>query len=323
MGKDFLSIKDISKEELEGLFSLTDKLKALGTEGVFGVGKAPLKGKVLVLIFEKPSLRTRVTFETGIYELGGNPIYLSRADIGLGSRESIKDIAQNLSQWVSGIVARVFAHQTVIELASYASIPVINALSELEHPCQALADLFTIYEKFKTPDFTSRGSRVLKGEGVSHLPLTFASLKFAYIGDGNNVCHSLMLGAKLVGLNMWVASPKGYEPKEEYINLSNAKLSNNPVEAVRAADIVYTDVWASMGQEEEKEERLIVFKDFQVNSKLLEYAKPNCLIMHCLPAHRGEEITSEVLDSPNSLVLAQSTNRLWVQKALLTKLITI
>ena len=308
MKKDFVSIKDLSKKEVEELFLLTEKLKqtrpnvgaALAVAQITGQGQAlHLQGKTFALVFEKPSLRTRVTFETGIYELGGKSIYLSPQDIGLGKRESISDVARNLSLWVSGIIARVFAHQSVVELAEYASIPVINALSSLEHPCQALADLFTVYEKFKA----------------------FKGLKFAYIGDGNNVCRSLMLLAETCELEMWVATPPGYEPdKKLQVTSHKLQVLNDPREAVRDADVVYTDVWASMGQEVEKEERLKIFKDFQVNSELLKLAKPECLIMHCLPAHRGEEITSEVLDSKNSIVLQQAENRLHTQKALLAML---
>ncbi len=292
MKKDFLSIRDLSKKEVEELFLLTKRLKQTKIGDVGHRQVVSLQDKVFALVFEKPSLRTRVTFETAIYELGGSPIYLSPQDIGLGKRESIPDVARNLSLWVSGIIARVFAHQSIVELAQYATIPVINALSDLEHPCQALADLFTIYEKFKS----------------------FDGLKFAYIGDGNNVCRSLMLLAETCGLKLWVATPKGYEP--------NAKLRtlNDPIEAIRNADVVYTDVWASMGQETEKENRMKIFKDFQINKELLKYAKPECLIMHCLPAHRGEEITSEVLDSKNSIVLQQASNRLHTQKALLSML---
>lgn len=300
--KDFLSAKDLNKKELEELFSLTQKLKTTRPKHVgASIFRGDLQGKTFALIFEKPSLRTRVTFETAIYELGGKSIYLSQQDIGLAQRESIKDVAQNLSQWVSGIIARVFAHQTVVELTKYATIPVINALSDLEHPCQALADIFTIYEKFKR----------------------FNQLKFAYIGDGNNVCRSLILLSKICELEMWVATPKGYEPDKNATRKTQdkgLKILNDPHEAIRDADIVYTDVWTSMGQEKEREKRLKIFKDFQLNSDLLRYAKPNCLIMHCLPAHREEEITSEVLDSPNSIVLEQSQNRLHTQKALLIKL---
>ena len=295
MRKDFLSFKDLNKEELFNLFSLTDTLKKARPNQ-----DNLLQGKTFVLVFEKPSLRTRVTFETGIFELGGKPIYLSPQDIGMGTRESVKDVALNLSRWVHGIIARVFAHQNVVELAKHANIPVINALSDLEHPCQVLADLFTVRERFGK----------------------FTGLKLAYIGDGNNVCHSLMLGAKLCGLEMWVATPKDYEPNNEYQKMSAAKITNDPAEAARDADIVYTDVWASMGQELEKEERLKIFSPYQINSKLMNYAKSSCLVMHCLPAHRGEEITDEVIDSPTSIVFDQSENRLHTQKAVLSTLTT-
>lgn len=295
MRKDFLSFKDLNKEELFNLFSLTETLKKARPNQ-----DNLLQGKAFVLVFEKPSLRTRVTFETGIFELGGKPIYLSPQDIGMGTRESVKDVALNLSRWVHGIIARVFAHQNVVELAKHANIPVINALSDLEHPCQVLADLFTVRERFGK----------------------FTGLKLAYIGDGNNVCHSLMLGAKLCGLEMWVATPKDYEPNNEYQKMSAAKITNDPAEAARDADIVYTDVWASMGQELEKEERLKIFSPYQINSKLMNYAKSSCLVMHCLPAHRGEEITDEVIDSPTSIVFDQSENRLHTQKAVLSTLTT-
>ena len=290
MKKDFISIRDLNKKEVEELFSLTARLKHTRPKH-----EKPLAEKVIALVFEKPSLRTRVTFEAGIFELGGSVIYLSPQDIGLGKRESVKDVAQNLSQWVAGIVARVFAHQTIEELANYATIPVINALSDYEHPCQALADLFTIYERLGT----------------------FKNLKFVYIGDGNNVCRSLMLLAGICELEMWVATPKGYEPQ---IPNTKHRILTDPMKAIKDADIVYTDVWASMGQEAEKEKRLKLFSPFQVNKELMGYAKPGCLIMHCLPAHRGEEITAEVIDSPNSIVLEQAANRLHTQKALIMKL---
>jgi ornithine carbamoyltransferase len=294
MRKDFLSVKDLSRDEVNELFSLTEKLKTNRFEHKSDIeaGKDPLSRKTFALVFEKPSLRTRVTFETGIFELGGKPVYLSPQDIGLGKRESIADVSRNLSQWVSGIVARVFDHQSVVELAKHSTVPVINALSDLEHPCQALADFFTLYEKFKT----------------------FDGFKLAYIGDGNNVCRSLMYLADTCGLNMSVATPKGYEPEPD------SRVTNDPVEAVKGADVVYTDTWTSMGQESEKQKRLKLFEGFQLNSDLLAHAKNGCLVMHCLPAHREEEITSEVLDSPNSIILDQAANRLHTQKALLVKL---
>ncbi len=266
MKRDFVSILDFTKDEIYEIFDITKRLKSKKEK--------PLQDKTFVLIFEKPSLRTRVTFETGIVQLGGASIYLAGKDIGFGVRETIKDIAQNLSRWVDGIIARTFAHKSVEELAKYATIPVINALSDDEHPCQVLADLFTIYEK------------VGKLEGV----------RITWIGDGNNVCHSLMLGAKLVGAKLTVATPHGYEPKEFYIKNSNAKIIHDPREAVKHAEFIYTDVWASMGQEAEREKRLRDFQNFQVNSDLLKFAPQNTYIMHCLPAHRGEEITDEVID---------------------------
>ncbi len=290
MKKDLLAVKDLSKKEVAELFLIAKRLKQTNPKH-----EKPLQDKTIALVFEKPSLRTRVTFETGIYELGGKPIYLSPQDIGLGKRESISDVARNLSLWVGGIVARVFAHQSIVELGNYANVPVINALSDLEHPCQALADLFTVYEKFET----------------------FKGLKLAYIGDGNNVCHSLMLLAETCELDMFIATPKGYEPN---ITTQNAQLLNDPQEAIRDADIVYTDVWTSMGDEAQKEERLKTFKDFQLNNELLKYAKPECFIMHCLPAHRGEEITADVLESKNSIILQQAENRLHAQKALFAML---
>ncbi len=293
MKRDFLSIKDFSSSEIQELFELAKELK------VKRYNPEKLKGISCALIFEKPSLRTRVTFEIGIYELGGKAIYLSSQDIGLGKREAIKDVASNLSRWVGLIIARTFSHNTIVELAKYASCPVINALSDLEHPCQALTDLFTIYEK--------RG-------GLKNVNLS-------YIGDGNNVCRSLMLGANIMGMNMKVATPKGYEPKTK-CKMQNAKckIVNNPKEAVKDADIIYTDVWASMGQEAEREKRERIFKDFQINSQLLKFAKPDVLIMHCLPAHRGKEITDEIIDGKRSIVLDQAENRLHIQKAIMIKL---
>lgn len=293
LGKDLTGIKGLKKDDVSKLFLLSKKFKDKRYKH-----EQPLKGRTFALIFEKPSLRTRVTFETAINELGGSSIYLSPQDIGLGKRETVKDVAQNLSRWVSGIVARVFDHKNIEELAKYATVPVINALSDLEHPCQAMADLFTIWERHKS----------------------FKGLKFAWVGDGNNVCHSLMLLADICGLKMHVATPKGYEPGKEYIKLSSAVISNNPVAAVKGADIIYTDVWTSMGQEEEKAKRLKTFKVFQVNSKLVRYAKPSYLIMHCLPAHRGEEITAEVLDSKHSVILDEAENRMHTEKAVLALL---
>lgn len=293
MKKDFLSLSDATAEDLYELFELSKRLKK------HRISKE-LSGKVLALIFEKPSLRTRFTFDAGIYELGGYGIYLSPQDIGLSKRESIPDVARNLSRLASGIMARVFKHETVESLAKNASVPVINGLSDLEHPCQVLADMFTIWEHKKS----------------------FSDLKLAWVGDGNNVCNSLILAAKILGFSMSVATPEGYEPRLKIKNQkSKIKITNKPSEAVRDADIVYTDVWTSMGQEAEREERLRIFSEFQVNERLLKNAREDILVMHCLPAHRGEEITDGVIDGPNSIVFDQAENRLHAQKALLLTLL--
>jgi ornithine carbamoyltransferase len=293
MKRDILSFADMTVGELNELFRLSKRLKKKRIS-------SELKGKVLALVFEKPSLRTRFTFETGMFELGGYAVYLAPQDIGLGKRESVPDVARNLSRWASGIMARTFEHRTVAELAQYASIPVINGLSDLEHPCQVLADMFTIWER--------RGD--------------FLGLKLAWVGDGNNVCNSLALASRALGFSMNIATPKGYEPRLKIKNQkSKIKITNDPLEAVKGADIIYTDVWTSMGQESEREKRLKRFKGFQVNRELLKNAKKNCLIMHCLPAHRGEEITDDIIDGPHSIVFDQSENRLHAQKALLLKLL--
>jgi ornithine carbamoyltransferase len=264
-----------------------------------------LPGKTLAMIFEKPSLRTRVTFETGMTQLGGHAIYIQPSDIALGTRESVPDAARNFERMVQGIVARVFSHQTVVDLAKYANIPVINGLSDLEHPCQALADFLTIYEKKGDP----------KG------------LKVAFIGDGSsNTCHSLMLLAAKLGSNFAVGSPEGYEPdtviwtaakREAEENGVSIAITTDPMEAVKDADVIYTDVWTSMGQEVEREERLPLFRPYQVNQTLVDAAKDDVIVLHCLPAHRGEEITDEVIDGPHSVVFDQAENRLHAQKAVM------
>jgi ornithine carbamoyltransferase len=303
MKKDLISIKDLTTREIEDIFTLTDKLKKNKAK----FSKA-LTGKTLALIFQKPSNRTRVSFEVGMYQLGGNSLYLAPNEINLGVRESIEDAAKTLSRYVDAIVLRTFEHKNVLELAKYSDKPVINGLSDFSHPCQGLADAYTIREKLK------------KVKGVT----------LAYVGDGNNVCNSLLFACAKVGMNMNVGTPKGFEPDksvlEEAKNIaksSNAliNLYNSPTEAVKDADVIYTDVWASMGQEQEAEERKKIFKDFQVNKNLVKFAKKNVLIMHCLPAHRGEEITEEVIDSPNSIVFDQAENRMHVQKAILIKLL--
>jgi len=302
--KDLISIHDLSPSEIKDIFDLAGDLKQKQKNNE---KHEYLWAKSLAMIFEKPSTRTRVSFEIGVWQLGGLAINLDQEAIGLGIRESIGDVAKTLSRFADAILIRTFEHSKVVELAKTASVPVINGLSDLLHPCQALADVFTVKEKKNT----------LKG------------LKFAYIGDGNNVCHSLMFAAAKLGLNLVVATPKGYEPKEKIVKLafSDAKkagveidILNDPIVAAKDADVIYTDVWASMGQEKEKAKRNKIFKNFQINKKLVKLAKPDAIIMHCLPAHRGEEITSDVLDGKNSVVFDQAENRLHVQKAILTLL---
>jgi len=303
MKKDLISIKDLSAKEIEGLLILTDELKK--KKGKFS---KVLSGKTLALIFQKPSNRTRVSFEVGMYQLGGNSIYLAPHEINLGVRESIKDVSKTLSRYVDGIVLRTFEHKNAVDMAQYSAVPVINGLSDFSHPCQALADIYTVKENLK----------IFKGRTL------------VYVGDGNNVCNSLLFACSKVGMNIRVAAPAGFEPDkavfEEAKKLGEKQkvqviLSNNPVEAVKDADVIYTDVWTSMGQEEEALERKKVFRDFQINKELVSLAKKNVLIMHCLPAHRGEEITDEVIDSPNSIVFDQAENRMHVQKAILIKLL--
>ncbi len=304
MQKDFVSISKLTVTEIDELFSLSAHLKK---ELKDGKEHHLLKNKTLAMIFEKPSLRTRVTFETGMFQLGGHAIYLGPKDIQLGKRESIPDGARNLSRWVDCIMARTFAHSTVIELSKNASIPVINALSDREHPCQIMADFFTILEH--------------KGK--------LNGLKIAYVGDSNNVCNSIILFCSIYGLNLRIASPKGYEPGPSILetadNIKNkayeVAVVNEPESAVKDADVIYTDVWASMGQENEKEERLNIFRDFQINTDLVSKARKDAIVMHCLPAHRGEEITDEVIDGPHSVVLDEAENRLHTEKAILVKLL--
>jgi len=267
-----------------------------------------LNRKILALVFEKPSLRTRVSFEVAMRELGGETIYLSPAEVGLGAREAVSDVAKVLSRYVDAIAARTFSHQTLAILAGYSSVPVINALSDLEHPCQALADLLTIYEK--------------KGE----LP----GLTLAFVGDGNNVAHSLLLAASLTGMNFRIASPAGYAVQDGILRLaqdyamdSGAEIvcTEEPHLAVKGADVVYTDVWTSMGQEAEAEQRRQVFANYQVNRELLSLAKEDAIFMHPLPAHHGEEVTEDILDSRQSVVFDQAENRMHLQKALLAEIL--
>jgi len=297
MKRDFVTMFDLKKSEISEIFQLTKTLKESQKKGV---EHRIMKDKTLAMIFEKPSLRTRVTFETGMTQLGGHAIYLAPADIQLGKRESVPDAAQNLSRWVSIIMARVFAHKTVEDLARSSTIPVINGLSDLEHPCQIMADLFTIMEKKRT----------------------FTDFTLAYIGDGNNVCNSFIAASIILGFRLKIATPTGYEPAERYVaKASHTSLTDDPIEAVTDADIIYTDVWASMGQEKEAEKRKKIFTPFQVNSNLIKHAKKDHLVMHCLPAHRGEEITDEVIDGPRSIVFDEAENRLHVQKSIMVWLI--
>jgi len=304
--RHFLSIADQSAVQLVKLLDLARDLKA----ELKAVGNKPLlQGKALGMIFQKPSLRTRVSFERGMEQLGGTAMYLSPAEIKLGERESVPDVARVLSRYVDAIMARVFAHSDIVTLAEYATVPVINGLSDLSHPCQALADVLTIREKLGA----------LKGA------------KLAYVGDGNNVCNSLLFAAAKLGMNMSVAAPQGYEPDPAilaqargFAAASGSQIisGNDPGQAVAGADVIYTDVWTSMGQEAETQARLNAFRPYQVNQRLVSRAKPEVLVMHCLPAHRGEEITDEVVDGPHSVVFDQAENRMHAQKAILVDLLT-
>ena len=301
MKRDLISISDLTQDEVETLFALAQRLKA---DRQKGWPHPILAGKTLAMIFEKPSLRTRVTFEAGMDQLGGYAIYLSPQDIGLGTRETVPDVAKNLSRWVDLVMARTFSHQVLTELAQAATIPVINGLSDLLHPCQVLADCLTLIEH--------RGA--LEG------------LKIAFVGDGNNVVHSWLHAAVKLPFRFVLACPPGYEPDRavlEQTRQAGARVSvtHTVAEAVREADAVYTDVWTSMGQEEEGTVRRRAFTDYQVNAEVMSLAKPDALVMHCLPAHRGEEITADVLDGPQSVVFDQSENRLHIQKAIMVWLL--
>jgi ornithine carbamoyltransferase len=298
--KHFVSAGELTRDSAVGLFRLAADLKQ-GWKS--GRRPTPLTGRTFALIFEKPSLRTRVTFEVGINQLGGRGVYLSGSEIGLGTRESVPDVARNLSRWVDGICARVYTHATIDALVSNATVPVINGLSDFEHPCQAVADFFTLWER-----------------GVD-----LGTLRLAWIGDGNNVCHSVMLLGSVLGADIRVACPPGYEPEPRVVAEARRKggtvtVTTEPDEAVRGADVIYTDVWTSMGQEAEKTKRQEAFARYQINGPLLSFAKSSALVMHCLPAHRGEEITDDVLDGPQSVVLDQAENRLHAQKAIIVAL---
>jgi ornithine carbamoyltransferase len=302
--RHLVSVEDLSAQDIWDLLELAVTLKE---EWRGGGNKPVLAGKHLGMVFQKPSLRTRVSFEVGMSHLGGAALYLSPEEIQLGQRESVADVARVLSRYVDGIMARVFDHADVEGLAAHASVPVINGLSDFVHPCQALSDLLTIHEK--------------KG--------ALQGLVLTYVGDGNNVAHSLLFAGSKVGMEVRVSTPAGYEPSEEVVSKAKGfaqdsggrvALDPDPQSAVSGADVIYTDTWASMGQEEEREERLPLFRPYQVNEGLVALAKPDVLVMHCLPAHRGEEITDGVMDGPQSVVLDQAENRMHLQKAVLVTL---
>ena len=298
--KHFLSAAELTRDSALAVFRLAADLKQ-GWKS--GRRPTPLTGRTFALIFEKPSLRTRVTFEVGINQLGGRGVYLAGQEIGLGTREAVPDVARNLSRWVDGICARVYRHATIEAMAANATVPVVNGLSDFEHPCQAVADFFTLWER-----------------GVD-----LATLRLAWIGDGNNVCHSILLLGAALGADLRVACPPGYEPDAQVVAEARKRggrltVTTEPDEAARGADVVYTDVWTSMGQEAERTRRLEAFARYQINSSLLRFAKSSTLVMHCLPAHRGEEITDDVVDGPQSLVLEQAENRLHAQKAIIVAL---
>ena len=302
MNKDFLSIHDLTPYEFHEILDSAEDIKAHPDKY-----RKALKGRILAMVFEKPSLRTRMTFEVGMLELGGKAIYLSPNEVQIGKRETAEDVAHNLERWVDGIMYRCFSHGDAVRMARAAKIPVINALSDKSHPCQGMADIFTLREH---------------KNGLSGLKLT-------YVGDGNNVCHSLMLAAAKAGTRMAVATPKGYEPDPEYVRLAledgkeagfALQVTNAPREAAAGADAIYTDVWASMGQETEKEARARIFAPYQVDAALMAAANPGAVFMHCLPAHRGEEVSAEVFESAASIVFDEAENRLHVQKAIMIRL---
>ena len=301
-GKDFLSIRDFSSPEIQYLLVLARQVKADPT-----AFSSALKRETLAMIFEKPSLRTRVTFDVGIQQLGGFSLYLSPAEINLGKRECVYDVAKNLERMVQGIMIRTFDHAVAVQMARYASIPVINGLTDYSHPCQAMADFLTIWEA--------------KGN--------IEGLKIAYVGDGDNVARSLTFTGAQLGAEVWIASPPGYELDSESVEWARERgaetgghcvVTNDPEEAVSGADVVYTDVWTSMGQEAESEKRRHAFLPYQVDRTLFQRAKRDAIFLHCLPAHRGEEVTNEVIDSPRSLVFQEAENRLHSQKAIMLEL---
>lgn len=302
--KDLLSLKEFQSWDIEAVIKLSEKMKK-SPQNFFN----KLKGKSLALLFQKPSIRTRVSFQVGMSELGGNSVYMDPQELPLGERESIPDVARVLSRYCDAIVTRTYLHSDVEQLARYSDVPVINGLSDLYHPCQILADLFTIRERFKFLE----------------------KVNIAYVGDGNNVLNSLLYGASKVGAHLAIATPRGYEPSEELVkdlklitkdSGSKITMSNNPFTAIKNAHVIYTDVWVSMGQEKQREQRLRDFQPFQINGAILSKAPKDAIVMHCLPAHRGEEITNDVIESPRSAIFDQAENRLHTQKALLFHLLT-
>lgn len=301
--KNLLSMADLSLEDIYDILDLAEEIKEKRSQGKI---TDHLRNKSLGMIFEKSSTRTRVSFEVGMNDLGGHAIYLNSNDIQIGRGETVEDTAKVLSRYLNGIIARVYSHDTLVKLAENATVPVINALSDKEHPCQVLADLLTIKE------YKNR----------------ISDMKFVWVGDGNNVCHSLMLACAIVGMEIVVACPKGYEPAEEYIAKTKElggvlTITDNPLEAAKDADILYTDVWVSMGDEEEEEKRLKDFAGYQINEELIAVSKPDVIVMHCLPAHRGFEISAGAMDGPHSVVFDQAENRLHAQKAVLLKLMVL
>ena len=305
MKKDLLKMENLSKEEILDILNIADQLKY---EHKHGIEHPHLKGKTLGMIFQKASTRTRVSFEVGMYQLGGNALFLSSKDLQIGRGEPVCDTSRVLSRYLDGIMIRTFEQKEVEDLAKYSSIPIINGLTDDEHPCQVLADLMTIREYKKT----------------------FDGLKLAFVGDGNNMAHSLIVGALTLGMDVAVASPKGYEPDKHYLDLGKELSSKNdagfiftdsPLEAVKNADIVITDVWASMGQESEAKERMAAFKGYQINEELMSHTNPNSLVLHCLPAHRDEEISTEIFEKHADEIFDEAENRLHAQKAVLVKLL--
>jgi len=299
--RDFLAVTDFTKDEILEIMELAKELKKVQKNGK---EYKPLRGKSMAMIFQKPSARTRVSFETGLYQLGGHAIYLSPNDIQVGKREAVADIARVLSRYNDLIMARLFGHEDILELAEYATVPVINGLTDLLHPCQVMSDVFTITEK--------KGS--------------LENLRIAYIGDGNNVANSWLNMASRLPMNLVLGTPEGFEPDKEILSMakksgvSQIEFYHNPKMAAKGADVIYTDVWTSMGQEKEREIRREVFKEYQIDDDLLKLADDEAIVMHCLPAHRGEEITDSVIDGPHSVVFEQAENRLHVQKAIMVKL---